>query len=151
MRNVALLIIAYELQLTNCNCNCCGPGLVRDSFSGASRLAQVAALALLGDTDRARCCLRRGAVALKGRAKAGREALLAAGVPEAALAGSQPGAGPLDLIDFGAVSAETIDEALLWQTAMDLGVVRSTNHTGAAIYCPRFICSALLTADQRCR
>ena len=110
-------------------------------FSGASRLAQVASLGLLGDTERTRRCLRQGAVALAGRAAAGRAALVQAGIPAAALSCSAPAAGPLDLIDFSAVAASlsggspssTVDEALLWRTALELGVhvVR-----GSACGCP---------------
>jgi aspartate/methionine/tyrosine aminotransferase len=90
-------------------------------FAGASRLAQFCSLALLRDPVRARRCLRRAASALQGRAKAGREALLDAGMPAAALAGGEPGAGPLDLIDFGAAAA-SLDEEALWEQMLECGV-----------------------------
>ena len=115
-------------------------------FAGASRLAHAAALGLLADTDRTRCCLRQershptlpsstkgcragsnqcmsccqGAVALEGRAKAGRGALLAAGISRQVL-GPAPEAGPLDLIDFSGGGA-AVDEERLWRRALELGV-----------------------------
>ena len=95
-------------------------------FGGPSRLALTCSLALLHDPARARRCLRQAASALQGRMKAGREGLLSAGVPAAALAGSEPGAGPLDLIDFAAGRcAETgppLDEGVLWKRILEEGV-----------------------------
>ena len=95
-------------------------------FGGASRLALACSLALLQDPTRARHCLRLAADALRMRMKAGRRALLDGGVPAEALAGSVPGAGPLDLIDFGAVqSAENrppLDEEALWVAILEAGV-----------------------------
>ncbi len=95
-------------------------------FAGPSRLALTCSLALLHDPPRARRCLRRAADALQGRMKAGRQGLLDAGVPAAALAGSTPGAGPLDLIDFGAVqtaeSGPPLDEEALWERILQAGV-----------------------------
>lgn len=89
-------------------------------FSGASRLAQAATLALIGDVEKTRRCMRLGAGALSARANAGRTALREGGVPEQAL-GRAPQAGPLDLIDFSA-DGKSVDEELLWEIALDIGV-----------------------------
>jgi aspartate/methionine/tyrosine aminotransferase len=94
-------------------------------FSGAGRTAQAATLALLGDAQRARRCLRRGAGALAERASIGRATLVTNGVPLAAVPQSMPDAGPLDLVNFGSAGEGghiILDEGCLWDEALQRGV-----------------------------
>jgi hypothetical protein len=76
-------------------------------------------------------------------------------VPQAALAASSPAAGPLDLIDFSAASTRAgnaVDEEVMWQKAVELGVHVVRGEACAAPRAGAFrVCWGAAESDEHAR